>query len=63
MFDKKTKYSSIANVNCKYCGGKGYVEIHNAYDPAFREIEGCTLCLLTHLKSKSSGRYKTDKPN
>ncbi len=39
------------STNCNYCGGKGYFEIHNAYDITNVEIEICRECTTTNFGS------------
>ena len=32
------------STGCEYCGGQGYFEIHNAYDPSEITLETCPKC-------------------
>ncbi len=42
------------STNCEYCGGKGYFEIHNAYDTTNVEIEICKECTTTNFGQKDT---------
>lgn len=39
---KKTDTNKVSD--CSYCEGKGYLEIHNAYDESDISLEVCPKC-------------------